>query len=207
MRAWIYDRAILPVTTAWYAEVLRRLPERARLLDVGIGTGGALIANARLVREKRLRVHGIDVDRAYVQRCRRALRVAALEAQVHVALEPVEQHLGGPYDAVYFSGSFMLLPDPAAALRHVCNLLAPDGLVYFTQTFEHRPSRLMEHVKPLLRFLTTIDFGRVSYEAAFRRSIAAGGAELIELVELRPGARRSQCLAIARPANRATRPA
>lgn len=201
MRAWIYDRAILPVTTAWYAEVLRRLPERARLLDVGIGTGGALIANARLVREKHLRVHGIDVDRAYVQRCRRAIRAAGLEAQVHVVLEPVEQHLGGPYDAVYFSGSLMLLPEPVAALRHVCTLLAPDGLVYSTQTFEHRPSVLAARVKPLLRFLTTIDFGRVTYEGDFRRSVADAGADLVELVALRSGARRSQCLAIARPAS------
>jgi len=50
VRAWIYDRAILPLTASWYAEVLGRVPERARLLDVGIGTGGALVAHAELVR-------------------------------------------------------------------------------------------------------------------------------------------------------------
>jgi len=57
VRAWIYDRAILPLTASWYAEVLGRVPERARLLDVGIGTGGALVAHAELVRAKRLRIH------------------------------------------------------------------------------------------------------------------------------------------------------
>ena len=64
VRAWIYDRAILSLTAGWYAEVLGRVPERARLLDVGIGTGGALVANADLVRSRRLRIHGIDVDAA-----------------------------------------------------------------------------------------------------------------------------------------------
>lgn len=199
MRAWLYDRAILPVTAVWYAEVLRRLPERARLLDVGIGTGGALIANAALLREKRLQIHGVDIDIAYLRRCRRALRGAGLDAQVHVAAEPIERHLGGPYDAAYFSGSFMLLPNPAAALRHVGTLLAPGGLVYFTQTFEHQRSALAERIKPLLRRLTTIDFGRVTYTDAFRRSVEQGGADLIELTPLRPGRRRSQCLAVARP--------
>ena len=38
----------------------------------------------------------------------------------------------------------MLLPDPPAALRHVRTLLDPDGRIYFTQTFEHTPSRAVE---------------------------------------------------------------
>lgn len=200
VRAWIYDRAILPLTSGWYAEVLGRLPERARLLDVGIGTGGALIANADLVRRKALRIHGIDVDAAYVRRCRRSLGRAGLEDRVHVAVEPFERHLGGPYEAVYFSGSFMLLPDPRGAVRHLRRLLAEGGLAYFTQTFEHRRSRFAERVKPMLRHLTTIDFGRVTYEEDFRAAIAAGGAEIVEMVTLKEGTHRSARLAIARAA-------
>jgi SAM-dependent methyltransferase len=199
VRAWIYDRAILPLTSTWYAEVLGRLPDRARLLDVGIGTGGALVANADLVKKKQLRVHGIDIDADYVRRCRHRLAMAGLDDRVHVAVEPVQQHLGGPYEAIYFSASFMLLPAPPATLRHVGRLLAPDGRIYFTQTFEEERSALAEAIKPLLRFFTTIDFGRVTYEDEFRRTLAAGGTELLELITLRDGRRRSHRLAIARP--------
>lgn len=37
---------------------------------------------------------------------------------------------------MYFSGSFSLMPDPAAALRVAQGLLKPGGLIYITQTFQ-----------------------------------------------------------------------
>jgi hypothetical protein len=46
IRSFIYDIFILRLTSRWYAEVLRRMPEGAMLLDAGIGTAGALLANA-----------------------------------------------------------------------------------------------------------------------------------------------------------------
>ena len=62
MRSFIYDPLILRLTPRWYAEVLKRVPEGAAVLDVGIGTAGALLANADLVKCKRLRITGIDID-------------------------------------------------------------------------------------------------------------------------------------------------
>ena len=34
VRAWVYDRVIAGMTAAWYRQVLARLPDGARLLDV-----------------------------------------------------------------------------------------------------------------------------------------------------------------------------
>lgn len=199
-RAAIYDTAIVGLTAGWYRAVLARLPDGCRLLDVGIGTGSALLANAETLRARRLHVTGLDIDAAYVDRCNRAIARRGLGDLVTARLESVYDHRGGPYDAAYFSASFMLLPDPPAALRHVRGLLTPAGRIYFTQTFEHAPSRLVERLKPLLRHLTTIDFGRVTYEADFRRALAAGG-EAIEAFEvLNAGPRRSGALAVSRTA-------
>jgi SAM-dependent methyltransferase len=198
VRARIYDAAIVRMTAAWYRAVLERLSPGCRVLDVGIGTGSALLANADLLIAKDLRVTGIDVDAAYVARCRRAVAARGLAGRVAVRLESVDDHHGGPYDAAYFSGSFMLLPDPARALRHVCTLLTPGARVWFTQTIEERPSRAVEMLKPLLRRVTTIDFGRVTYEADFRDTLAAAGVALEELQVLRRGRRRSAVLAVGR---------
>ncbi len=199
-RAVIYDAAIVRLTAAWYRAVLDRLPRGCRLLDVGMGTGSALLANAALLVERDLHVTGVDIDADYVTRCRGAVDRAGLQARIAPRLESIYDHHGGPYGAVYFSASFMLLPDPAAALRHVSTLLGPNGVLYFTQTFEHRRSPSMERLKPLLRTLTTIDFGRVTYEADFRRALADCGVRVESIETLHPGRRRSGILAVAHPA-------
>jgi cyclopropane fatty-acyl-phospholipid synthase-like methyltransferase len=198
VRGLIYDAAILPLTARWYAEVLGRLSRGARLLDVGIGTGGALARNASTVRDRDLHVVGVDIDHAYVERCKRRMRTAGLEDRVEVRLQSVTDHVAAePYDAVYFSASFMLMPDPPAVLRHVTTLLAPGGRVFFTQTFQDRRSPVMERAKPLLKRLTTIEFGRVTYEAEFRAALAEGGVALSELETIGRSGGRSYRIAVA----------
>lgn len=186
------------MTAGWYRAVLAKVAEHARLLDVGIGTGAALLANADLVEQRDLRVVGVDIDAAYIDRCRAEVARCGLAGRIDARLESVYDHAGGPYEAAYFSGSFMLLPNPAAALRHVATLLDPGAPVFFTQTFEHERSPLLERIKPLLRWVTTIDFGRVTYEQEFRRAVAAGGLMIESVTILDPGPRRSSVLVTAR---------
>ncbi|MFW3615825.1 class I SAM-dependent methyltransferase [Billgrantia antri] len=199
LRSWIYDTLILRLTARWYAEVLERLPEAAALLDVGIGTAGALSANAETVRRKGLRITGVDIDADYIERAWRRLAEAALGEHTQVRLESVYDHEGGPYDAVYFSASFMLLPEPERALRHCTALLKPDGRLYFTQTFQQQPSRAMERFKPMLKQLTSIDFGRVTYEETFRAQLGTAGLTLEEFTLLARHGSRAACLAVAAP--------
>jgi SAM-dependent methyltransferase len=199
IRSFVYDTLILRLTSRWYAEVLRRVPEGAALLDVGIGTAGALLANADLVKRKCLRITGIDIDADYVERARRRLRDSPLTDRAEVRLESVYDHRGGPYGAVYFSASFMLLPEPVQALRHCCALLKPAGRIFFTQTIQKQPARWMEILKPMLKRVTSIDFGRVTYEDDFKAQIRAAGLELEEFTTLSHHGSRASCIAVARP--------
>ena len=199
MRAWIYDRAIRPLTGQWYAEVLGRLPSSARVLDVGIGTAGALLENGDLLRHKGICVTGVDIDADYVKRARTAVWKKGLAERVEVLLESVYDHDGGPYDAVYFSASFMLMPDPSGALRHVSTLLGDEGRIYFTQTFQERRSSFTERAKPLLKKITTVDFGRVTYETDFLDVLDEGNMEVLEFTTMQRQGARSFRLAVTRP--------
>lgn len=199
IRGWLYDRLISGMTTDWYREVLQRLPDGARVLDVGIGTGSALARSASTIAEKDLEIVGLDIDTDYLDRCRREVARAGLAERVHPVHASVYDHTDGPYDAVYFSASLMLLPDPVAAIAHVARLLAPEGQLYATQTFYHRRSRFMEWAKPVLRHLTTIEFGQVTYEPEFRAAFEQAGAHLVELSILNEAKLYSHRLAIAVP--------
>jgi SAM-dependent methyltransferase len=201
VRGWIYDRLVAGMTSDWYRVVLGRMPDGARVLDVGIGTGAALGRCADLVRTKRLTVVGLDIDPDYLRRCRAELRRAGLSRQVRPVFSSVYDHVGGPYDAVYFSASLMLLPDPATAIAHVAGLLAPNGWLFATQTFHHRRSPLLERVKPMFRHVTTIHFGRVTYEDDFRRAFCEAGVDLVELVTMSGTRNSSHRLAVARLAD------
>ncbi|MCH7666881.1 MAG: hypothetical protein IH936_13250 [Acidobacteria bacterium] len=70
MRALIYDAMMVRLTAAWYKAVLERLRVGARVLDVGIGTGSALLKNRELVVERDLRIVGLDINQHYVEKCR-----------------------------------------------------------------------------------------------------------------------------------------
>lgn len=76
----------------------------------------------------------------------------------------------GKVDIVYFSGSFSLLPDPKGALLMTIPFVSKNndndkktssGLVYITQTYQKRVPPLLGSVKPMLKYLTTIDFGQL----------------------------------------------
>jgi len=199
VRAWIYDRTIAGLTRGWYRRVLQHLPAGARMLDVGIGTGGAIARNAELIRSKDICILGIDIDADYLYRCTKVLSAARLTGHVTPRLESVYEHNGGPYDAVYFSASFMVLPDPVGALKHIKSLLAPEGRVFFTQTFHHTRTPVMEKIKPVLYKVTTMHFGRVTYERDFRQVLREGGLYLEQLATMGRTLNASYRLAVAHP--------
>jgi len=187
IRAQIYDVAVISTTAKWYKAVLDRLAPGSVVLDVGIGTGSALARNSMLVRQRTLSIHGIDYDPDYVRRCQQVLRRAGLSSSCTVRCVSVyDLPETGGYDAVYFSGSLMIMPDPKAALikaKHMLNH-KPTARIFVTQTFEKNKNPVLEMLKPLLKFITTIDFGHVSYEPVFLQQVKAAELAVEEFITL-----------------------
>jgi ubiquinone/menaquinone biosynthesis C-methylase UbiE len=188
----VYDRAITSFTTKWYAEVLQLIPENSRVLDVGIGTGTALLANAELLRAKHISVVGVDYDAGYVERCQRLIAEHDLSRQVSCVccsfydFKPADERL---FDYVYFSSSFMIMPDRPGAVRKAVDLLVDreDGRLFFTQTFELQKNTFLEWFKPKLAYLTSIDFGQVTYVEDFDEALHQGGAIAVRTLRIEDG--------------------
>lgn len=78
---------------------------------------------------------------------------------------------GEKYDVIIFSSSFMIMPDRIKALDVAKACLNPNGSIFFLLTLETQKSNktiFIEKIKPYLKYLTTIEFGSITYENDFR---------------------------------------
>eukprot|EP01063_Lacrimia_lanifica_P029279 TRINITY_DN4430_c0_g2_i1.p1 TRINITY_DN4430_c0_g2~~TRINITY_DN4430_c0_g2_i1.p1 ORF type:complete len:231 (+),score=75.35 TRINITY_DN4430_c0_g2_i1:51-743(+) len=165
----IYDFVIVSMTARWYDEVLTQMEDGEKVCDIGIGTAGALVKNAHTVKAKNLKIVGVDYDCAYIEAAKKAVAAGGIADQcdlhcLSVYDDAVKSRVD-EFDSTYFSGSFTLLPDPMAALEVASTITKPDGLIYITQTYQRQYTPLLGAVKPLLRYLITIDFGPLTYES------------------------------------------
>jgi SAM-dependent methyltransferase len=197
----IYDVVILRMTETWYRSVFAKLDNGSIILDVGVGTGGALLRCADLIKEKDLKVVGIDIDSAYVEAGKAAVEEAGLGDRISIDVVDVyagkdrvielakqfgakENEHGQFVDAVYFSGSFSLLPDPVKALQLVSKYVNDNedekGHIYITQTYQRRTPFFLPYTKPLMKYVTTIDFGNLVREEEVLETFKESGLKVLE---------------------------
>jgi len=170
MKNHLYAFFIDGVTNLCYRSCLDYFPPGSQILDVGIGNGIMIKEHHALIREKGIRIVGIDLNAGYLAHCRELIREYGLAEQIrvhHVEVEKFQPGNGALFDYVLFSMSFMLFRDQALVLDRVGQWLKPEGKVVFFQTMFRKRSLFMELVKPRLKYVTTIDFGRVTYEDDF----------------------------------------
>lgn len=185
------------MTETWYRAVLSRLQHGSFVLDVGVGTAGALLRCKDLIIEKDLRVVGIDIDASYVEAGKLLVQKMGMEDRVSVNVVDVydgrdtllklarelgakENEHGQFVDAVYFSGSFSLLPDPVKALQLVSQYIKNDGCLYITQTYQRKTPFFLPYIKPLMKYATTIDFGNLVREEEVLETFKNSGLQVLE---------------------------
>jgi ubiquinone/menaquinone biosynthesis C-methylase UbiE len=200
MRNWVYQVFVQRTTNACYRGSLHYLPNGSRLLDVGIGNGIMLETFHPLIRFKKLRITGIDIDAAYLQRCRERIRKHQLEDCIDVCQAAAEDYVPaekGRFDGVLFCMSFMLLQDQHAVLQRVRDWLKPGGQIVFTQAIFRKRSRLVDLVKPKLKYLTGVEFGTPIYEKDFFALLQEHGLSIQTDKVLTGGWLHSQCRMVA----------
>lgn len=170
MRNTLYNFFIRDVTLMCYHTCLTYVRPGSRILDVGIGNGAMIGEFHGIIREKNLSITGLDINRHYLEHCRMQIRKNGLEDRVTVIFMPVENYdppQDRLFDYILFSMSFMLLKDPGRVLDRVRKWLKPGGNILFFHTIFKKPSPIIDILKPRLKYVTTVDFGRPIYEDEF----------------------------------------
>ena len=170
MKNWLYQLLIRRITNECYRNALDYFPNGSTILDVGIGNGIMIETFHSLIRSKTLKITGIDIDDGYLRHCRKLIGEYQLEDYIEVHHESVESYnlvKKRCFDFVLFSMSFMLLDNQPSALTRIKDWLKPGGQIVFVQTMYKKRSRLVDMVKPRLKYFTTISFGRATYESDF----------------------------------------
>jgi len=170
MRNYLYKLIIDDVTDICYKNCLDYFPPDSKILDVGIGNGIMIRQYHDVIKSKGLQITGIDINEDYLKHCRSLIRRWELGDQIEVHFSPVESYAppeGEYFDYILFSMSFMLFEDQKLVLDRIKPWLKPYGKVVFFQTMFKDKSLLLEVIKPKLKYVTTIDFGRVTYDRDF----------------------------------------
>ena len=134
MRNHLYAFFIDSVTNRCYRSCLEYFPRGSLILDVGIGNGIMVKEHHSLIRDKGIRIVGIDLNEQYLAHCRELIREYDLKDHIRVintSVEAFEPGNGLTFDYVLFSMSFMLFRDQALVLDRVRNWLNGKGKVVF----------------------------------------------------------------------------
>ena len=170
LRNHVYSLLIRAATNSCYQHCLEYIPNNSSVLDVGIGNGIMLKNYHAMIKGKGLRITGIDTNKIYLAHCRSLIAAYRLENHVEIHHEPVETYQPPSrrcFDCILFSMSFMLFGDQGLVLDRVKQWLKPGGRIIFFQAMFDRHYWFIDFVKPYLKYMTTVDFGRTVYEKDF----------------------------------------
>lgn len=159
-------------------------PPAKNVLDIGTATGQPL--KSIIGSFKEANVVGIDIDKSYVPAAQRLFKdhknVSIRLMNFYDLSTQLPDQL---FDTIIFGSSFMLMPDQSKAIE-ICKStfflilehLTKNGKIYFLLTLYDEKTqfnRFMEVVKPYLKYLTTVDFGKVTYKSDFENFLDAKG--------------------------------
>lgn len=134
-------------------------------LDIGVGTGVALHSVIKQIPSD-VQITGIDINESYYKNAKKLFgkyKNVEIKLQNFYDMESSNEK----YDIIVLGSSFMLMPDYARALNLVKKLLLPGGKIFFLMTLYDKKRPFTEKMKPYLKYYTTIDFGKATYENEF----------------------------------------
>jgi ubiquinone/menaquinone biosynthesis C-methylase UbiE len=165
LRPTIYNSTIGHFYTSELTRLLLlEIPESSTILDVGIGTAYSYCLNASLLKERKIKVIGIDIDESYILRARHSLIDYDLEEEIELICDDVysTDFDGRTFDYVVFSDSYAVIPNVNNMMRH-CERFMKEytGYMIVTSTLFDEYDATLDRIKQNLKYVSAIEYGQL----------------------------------------------
>ena len=171
IKDYMYDRLLgtsLDIgnacTASLYAQALEQIPDGSRVLDVGIGNGTSTITNLQTIRQKNIKIDGIDIDPDYIAIANQKILIANASDCITAKNINLLEIYGDKWDYIFFSESYPVIkPELMTVLwNYSQNLLNPGGKIVMTHNLCDHPNFLFKFLKKNVKYITMVDFGRTT---------------------------------------------
>lgn len=178
IRSKVYESffgATNPVSTQWgYDAILQKLPDEATILDVGCGDG-VYFTNAKVIetiKAKKLRISAIDIDAGAVEICKKRIKKAGLGELIDAEARSVTD-VSKKYDFVLWMESFPVIEPSLFGIlfKHSLTLTKKKTMLYHNLVEEGQASWIIRKIKPLLKYFTLVDFGKLTTVTEMRQTL------------------------------------
>lgn len=162
LRQKLYDHLFgdvnLPISTpSLYYSFLQRMKQDTKILDIGVGTG-IYFEDPRcikLIKEKNIKIVGIDINRPDIELATRRIEVSKLEGYASAKCMNLFEYDGdlNEFDVILFSESYPVIPRDLMKkmLMFIVHSKGFSGELVFINNVEDAPAWIQK-TKPYLRY-------------------------------------------------------
>ena len=159
------SKKFLLSTPNLFSAVLQSIPTNSTILDFGCGSGICYKNNdiVIFILKSNLKISGIDINKSALSKFQDRLDKSSLSSSVTLQFGDILTLELGKFDYVIFSESAPILSQSdlqKIVLYIKNNLLNKNGKIIFINNLVENPQRITKILKPKLKYITTIDFGR-----------------------------------------------
>lgn len=163
-------------TIMLFLNTIKKVKPNSKVLDFGCGSG-TYYSNQEVIseiKELNLKIKGIDIDPVYIEKCKNRIIKNNLEENINISLCDIFDYKieneKDKFDYIIFSESAPLLSKEllVSITEYInYNLLSEDGKIIFINNLIENED-YMKKYKPLLKYFTMIEFGRVLKAQEFK---------------------------------------
>lgn len=150
-----------------FYSVLKELPPSSTILDFGCGSGVCYknIDTMNLIIKSDFKITGIDINELAIHKFKERVNSNSLENRINLKYGDIfTMEFNEKFDYIILSESAPLLSKEfmIKIIFHIKNnLLKSGGKIIFINNLIENPQFVARFIKPNLKYVTTIDFGRV----------------------------------------------